>query len=178
MYESGKQSVLGSSRTSVPTSPDPENRISLSVAETLWSSGGARRSAGREEEPGGRRGTRPGTLFVPASYQENAVNDMFVLLSCTRKTAPAQRGFISIFIRSSIPKKDAFVWAASGKFTHCYLVTTHKSAATEPADVFHAFPSKDKCKFTLKREAIFSETHQRSVFLLLCLITVFTRVSR
>lgn len=75
------------------------------------------------------------------------------------------------------------LWVACRKFTHCYLVTTYKLLLPLPRlncwpETFsmHFLP-KDKCKFSLKRKAIFTHTHISRLFLLPSLITVFTCMS-
>lgn len=51
---------------------------------------------------------RQKTRFVAVNEGEKAVNDVLALLLHLKK-APAERGLIYIFIRSSVPKKKAFV---------------------------------------------------------------------
>lgn len=128
----------------------------------------------------GSCGTQTGrkTMFVPVNYQENAVNDMFVLPSRTRKKRSGRAQRHLHFHTFLHPEEKSICLSGEREIYTLLFGNDAQTAATEPADVFDAFSSKDKCKFTLKREAIFTETHQRSVFLLLCLITVFTRVSR
>lgn len=78
---------------------------------------------------------------------------------------------IYIFIHFPIwDKTRVCVRVACRKFTHCYLVTTYKLLLPLPRlncwpETFsmHFLP-KDKCKFSLKRKAIFTHTHQQTVF--------------
>lgn len=141
---------------------------------TLWSSGGRRRSVDREEERGGRRGTA--CLFLGAIKETLLTTCLCCSPAPGKRSGRARRHF---HFHTFLHPQESSICLGGGREIYTLLFGNDaQSAATEPKDVFHAFPPKDKCKFTLKREAIFSETRRRPVFLLLCLITVFTRVSR
>lgn len=93
------------------------------------------------------------------------------------------RSIIYIFIHfSTWDKSSVCVGAQCRKFTHCYLVTTHKLLPLRPncwpeTLSMHLLP-KDKCKFTLKRKQFSRrQSADTSAGWILALITVFTRVS-
>lgn len=114
--------------------------------------------------------------FVAVNSGENAVNDVFVLLSAPENGSGPARPHLH-FHTFLHPQEKSICLSGQREIYTLLFGNDAQTAAAQPADGFYAFSCKDKCKFTLKKEAIFTETLQRPVFLLR-LITVFTRVSR